>query len=92
MDPRIQIRIRIHPKMSWIRNTEMQDPELDPQRSQYGSGTQLAVSPTLRTVAIALSLESLLTSGTRKICYHLAGSGSLPEAWNVRHGGFRINL
>jgi hypothetical protein len=21
MDPRIQIRIRIHPKMSWIRNT-----------------------------------------------------------------------
>ncbi len=22
MDPRIQIRIRIHPKMSWIRNTE----------------------------------------------------------------------
>jgi hypothetical protein len=22
MDPRIQIRIRIHPKMSWIRNTD----------------------------------------------------------------------
>jgi hypothetical protein len=87
MDPRIQIRIRINPKMSWIHNTEMQDPELDPQRSQYGSETQLAVSPTLRTVAIALSL---LTSGTRKICYHLAGSGSLPEAWNVRHGGLRI--
>jgi hypothetical protein len=31
----------------------MQDPELDPQRSQYGSETQLAVSPSLRTVAIA---------------------------------------
>jgi hypothetical protein len=25
MDPRIQIRIRIHPKMSWIRNTASQD-------------------------------------------------------------------
>jgi len=24
MDPRIQIRIRIHPKMSWIRNTAQQ--------------------------------------------------------------------
>jgi hypothetical protein len=26
MDPRIQIRIRIHPNMLWIRNTDYNDP------------------------------------------------------------------
>jgi hypothetical protein len=43
MDPRIQIRIRIHPKMSWIRNTA-EDCQNIPCEREGGRGLSLSIS------------------------------------------------